>query len=93
MDTREITVSVGTVTAINEELAYTAGLSRQGRSDNVHYGVPGQLLTLQSYANKALEAWVTNPGNTQALHELRKCAAIAIRALETEGCPRRGELV
>lgn len=89
MDTRVITITPEVEAAINEELAYVASLSARGRSDEAHYGTPGQVLTLQVYARKALDAWVTNPGNDQALHELRKCAAIAIRALVTEGCPRR----
>lgn len=91
MDTRIISISQDTAEAINEELAYIGRLSSIGRSDEVHYGTAGQLLTLQTYARKALDAWVMNPGNDQCLHELRKCAAIAIRALETEGCPRRAQ--
>ncbi len=89
MDTREIRATAEVVKAINEELAYTATLSAQGRSDEVYYGLPGQLLTLQRYARKALDAWVDNPGNDEALHELRKVAAIAVRGLVLEGCPRR----
>ena len=89
MDKRVIQVSIGTVTAINEELAYVATLVDQGRSDDTNYGLPGQLLTLQTYARKALDAWVENPGQDEALHQLRKVAAIAVRGLETEGCPRR----
>ena len=89
MDTRTIKVSQDTVDAINGELEYISTLSQQDRSDEVHYGTVGQIATLQTYARKALDAWVMNPGNDSTLHELRKCAAIAIRALETEGCPRR----
>ncbi len=89
MDTRVLQITTEVVTAINEELAYTATLQEQGRSDAVHYGTEGQLLTLNTYARKAIDAWVNNPSDEQALHQLRKCAAIAVRALLTEGCPRR----
>ena len=77
------------VRAINEELDYTSSLVEVGRSDDRDYGLPGQLLTLQTYARKAIDAWVENPGNDKALHEVRKCAAIACRALVREGCPTR----
>ena len=90
MDQRVMQITPEVVTAINEELAYTASLADLGRSDTVHYGTAGQVLTLQAYAQEALTDWVTNPGADAALHTLRKCAAIAIRALLTEGCPRRG---
>lgn len=89
MDKRVIKLSQPTIDAINDELEYVSRLSDAGRSDEVHYGTAGQILTLQTYARKALDAWVANPGNDQALHELRKCAAIAVRALETEHCPTR----
>lgn len=89
MDTRALELTPEVITAINEELAYTATLAEQGRSDEVHYGTAGQILTLQVYAQQAMYAWVDNPGSNAAFAELRKCASIAIRALLTEGCPRR----
>ncbi len=89
MDQRVMQITPEVVTAINEELAYVATLSELGRSDTVHYGTAGQVLTLAEYSQQAVTDWVTNPGNDNALHTLRKCAAIAIRALLTEGCPRR----
>jgi len=89
MDKRVIRLTPEVIEAINEELAYVATLGEQDRSDDVHYGTAGQVLTLQTYARKALDAWVDNPGNDEALHQLRKVAAIASRALVTEGCPRR----
>ncbi len=89
MDERVMTLTDEVIDAINEELEYVSTLRAQGRSDTVHYGTAGQILTLQEYSQRALNAWVTNPGEDQSLHELRKCAAIAIRALLTESCPRR----
>ncbi len=90
MDQRVMKLTPEVIDAINEELAYTATLVDQGRSDATHYGTEGQLLTLNTYSRAAIDAWVTNPSDNQALDQLRKCAAIAIRALLTEGCPRRG---
>ena len=86
-DKLELTSEV--IDAINGELAYTASLQEQGRADMSDYGVAGQLVTLQSYARRAQEAWVDNAGEQQALDVLRKVAAIAIRALIVHGCPRR----
>ncbi len=90
MDTRVMELTPEVISAINDELAYVATLSEQGRSDTVHYGTAGQLLTLSTYTQRAIDAWTENPGNDGALHNLRKVAAIAVRALLTEGCPRRG---
>jgi len=89
MDTRVLKLTPGVIDQINEELAYIPTLAEQGRSDEVHYGTPGQLLTLKVYIDKAIAAWVANPGNDQSLHEIRKVAATAVRALLTEGCPGR----
>ena len=89
MDNRILTLTPEVIDALNEELAYQGGRAAAGRTDGVHYGTAGQLLTLLVYAQRAIGDWVNNPGNDEALHSLRKCAAIAIRALLTEGCPRR----
>ena len=89
MDTRVLTLTDEVISALNEELAYIPTLAAQGRSDEVHYGTAGQLLALKVYTDRAIAAWVTNPGNDESLHELRKVAATAIRALLTEGCPYR----
>lgn len=77
------------ISAINGELAYVATLQEQGRADASDYGVTGQLLTLSTYTRKAVDAWVNNGTEEESLHGLRKVAAIAIRALIKNGCPRR----
>jgi hypothetical protein len=77
------------IDAINGELKYQATLSDQNRADSTDYGVEGQLVTLTVYTRRAQEAWTDNAGSKQALDVLRKVAAIAIRALEQYGCPRR----
>ncbi len=89
MDNRKLRLTNEVIDAINEELEYQGSLLAQNRTDGIHYGTAGQALTLLEYADRAARAWVTNPGNDETLHNLRKCAAIAIRALLTESCPRR----
>lgn len=84
-----IQMSDGVIEALNEELAYQSTLPDSGRADAVDHGVAGQLVTLQVYTNEALVAWTKTKGDAAALHALRKVAAIAIRALEEHGCPRR----
>ena len=60
MDTRVLELTPEVISAINEELAYIPTLSEKGRSDEVHYGTAGQLLTLAVYADRAIDAWVAN---------------------------------
>lgn len=79
----------GVIDAINGELQYQATLLDQGRADSTDYGVEGQLVMLAVYTRRAQEAWTNNAGSEQALDVLRKVAAIAVRALEQYGCPRR----
>lgn len=77
------------IDAINEELAYQSTLQGSGRADAESHGVAGQLVTLNVYTQEANVAWTKKAGNDAALDALRKVAAIAIRALEEYGCPRR----
>lgn len=89
MKTKKLELTQEVITAINEELVYTSRLHKLGRADQEDYGVEGQLITLATYTRKAQDAWVNNAGPQPSLHELRKVAAIAIRALLLCGCPRR----
>ena len=77
------------IDAINEELAYQSTLQGSGRADALEHGVAGQLVTLAVYTREAELAWAKTAGDEGALDALRKVAAIAIRALETYGCPTR----
>jgi hypothetical protein len=86
-----ITMSPAVIEAINEELAYQATLPGSGRADANDHGVAGQLVTLQVYTAEAMVAWTKTAGDEKALGALRKVAAIAIRALEQHGCPRRNQ--
>lgn len=86
-----ITMSQPVIDAINEELAYQSTLQGSGRADAREHGVEGQLVTLQVYTQEAMVAWTKSAGDEKALDALRKVAAIAVRALEQYGCPRRGQ--
>ncbi len=88
-----ITMSETVIDAINGELAYQSTLQGSGRADAVEHGVAGQLVTLSVYTNEAMVAWAKHPGDDDALDALRKVAAIAVRALEQYGCPKRGPSV
>jgi hypothetical protein len=81
--------------AINSEFHYQSLLQESGRADAVDHGVTGQLVCLRVYLRKAEAAWTLKAGDEPALHEIRKIAAIALRALQTYGCPQRnlGDIV
>jgi len=74
------------IAAIDSELEYQNLLTR---TDGKDHGVAGQLVTLERYARKANDAWTDNAGENEALHALRKCATIAIRALILYGVSAR----
>ncbi len=90
MDTQQVQLTPEVIAALNEELAYQNSIAGTSRADDINdNGVAGQVITLNTYARKANDAWALNAGDEKALNELRKCAAIAIRALVRHGCPRR----
>jgi hypothetical protein len=84
-----IELNPATIAAINSELQYQASLPDQGRPALGLHGVEGQLVTLAVYTRRAFEAWTDNATSEQALHGLRKVAAIAARALILYGAPQR----
>ena len=85
---KPITISRGVIEALNEELAFQSiGDSECVAAEDD--GVSGQLVALATHNRRAQDAWTGNASVMPALHELRIIAAIAIRALELYGCPRR----
>lgn len=58
-----------------------SGITRADRDKEV----PPHILLLEAYAAKAREAWIVKGSNKQALQQIAKCAAIAIRAMERVG--------
>lgn len=84
------------VEALWAELQYQDGLPI--RTADEAKDVPGFLSLARVYMRKAEDAWATQPATaqpdntvqvTEALHGLRKIAAIAIRAMIYNGVVRR----
>ena len=59
------------------------------RTDGHTHTVGEELVLLQVYLRRALDAWVDNPGDNAALNEIRKIAAISVRCIENHGAPSR----
>lgn len=89
MDKDKVFMTQEVVDCINLELEYQNQMVGTDRADTKDHGLPGQILTLQTYARRANDAWTNNGGEMQALHEIRKCAAIAVRAMVRFGCVNR----
>lgn len=50
----------------------------------------GDFVTMMmQYQSNLVAAWTNNPGDAQALHIMRKLAAIAVNCMEQHGAPRR----
>jgi hypothetical protein len=47
------------------------------------------LVLLNHYIVEANQSYVRNRSATQSMHEIRKIAAIAIKAMEVNGAPKR----
>jgi len=75
--------------AIEGERAYQDGLGIDRTFSEGRHEVAGHLVMMDTYLKKAVWAWTSNPGNHQALHEIRKIAAIAVRCMEQHGAPQR----
>lgn len=77
---------------VNLERAYQDGFVPEGetvgsgitRADR-DKEVPPHILLLEAYAAKARDAWMIKGSNKQALQQIAKVAAIAVRALERVG--------
>lgn len=87
---KEIRLSPEIIDAIDEEFAYQAKIIANNGADGVDHGVASQLVTLDTYTRSAIDAWTNNSSERFSLDQLRKVAAIALRALELYGCPTRG---
>lgn len=88
-------VSKGAVfNQIIKEREYQDSQREAGRFTEEVLPLPGELVCLQYYLNKALDKYISLPGEapTPSLHELRKVVAIGVRALEHHGCPEREAL-
>ena len=67
---------------------YFASHSKAEAIDNTR-PLSAELLMIKQYAWKAADAWMFDPFDDNALHEVRKIVALGVRCLENHGCPRR----
>lgn len=51
----------------------------------VEHTVGNFVTMLQYYQNELVNCWTNNPGDEQALHVMRKIAAIAVNCMEQHG--------
>lgn len=73
---------------IDSERSYQDSLSPD-RTDGHQHSVGEELVLMDVYLRRALDAWVDNAGDASALNEIRKVAAIAVRCIENHGAPNR----
>ena len=59
------------------------------RTDGSDKQVGSYLTMMRHYMTKAEEAWTMNRGDSAALDNVRKIAAIAVRCMEEHGAPTR----
>lgn len=69
---------------IDKERDYQDSLDSD-RTVGVPHQVGSYLTMLRSYMTKADQNWTDRAGDTAALHEIRKIAAIAVRCMEEHG--------
>lgn len=60
-----------------------------GRTDGREKSVGDYLTLIRTYSAKADAAYYGSPGDTPALHEIRKIAAICVQCMEVHGAPQR----
>lgn len=75
--------------AIDTERAYQDALPPTRTDTQGEHSVGEHLVLLKEYVDRALKAWVDNPGDDPALHVVRKVAGIAVRCMEQHGAPKR----
>ena len=73
---------------IDGERDYQDSLSPD-RTVGVQHQVGSYLTMLRSYLAKAEQQWTNTAGDSAALSEIRKIAAIATRCMEDHGAPER----
>jgi hypothetical protein len=84
MSTREEVYSV-----ISEEREYQDSLRKTGRFENERHPLTAEIVMIESYARKVVDAYTDSKGTDAARHMIRKLAAICVRTMETEGPLRR----
>ena len=62
------------------------------RHDKVDQSVPAELAMMKVYLDRAFQGFANHYGDQWALDEIRKVVALGVRCMETNGCPRRGQV-
>lgn len=77
--------------AINEERDYQDNMKvgPDGRTDGRIKSVGDYLTLIRVYSAKADNDYSGCPGDVEALHQVRKIAAIAVQCMEVHGAERR----
>jgi hypothetical protein len=74
---------------ISEERDYQDSLRKAGRFEDERHPLTAEIVMMESYVRKVLDAYTDTKGTEAALHMIRKLAAICVRCLETEWALRR----
>lgn len=73
---------------LDEERDYQDALP-PSRTDGTPHTVGNFLVMMETYMRRAFDAWTMNPGDQQALDNIRKIGGICVQAMEKHGAPRR----
>jgi hypothetical protein len=63
--------------------------NRQDQKWPAYHETSEELTLLRHYMRQADEAWAVNHGDNEALNEVRKAVAVAVRCMEKHGAPLR----
>lgn len=74
--------------AIDIERSYQDELP-SGRTDGSNKSPDDYLVMFGTYLRRAEDGWTNHPDNVQALDNIRKLGAIAVRCMEEHGAPHR----
>lgn len=81
--------------AIDSERDYQDFLKKDRTSNptdgtrSIDHTVGDFVTMMQQYQNNMVAAWTNNPGDEEALHVMRKIAAIAVNCMEQHGALHR----
>lgn len=73
---------------VDGERTYQESLGSD-RTDGRNRTVGDELVLMDVYLRRAFDAWADYAGDTAALEQIRKVAAIAVRCMENHGAPGR----
>ena len=74
---------------INGEREYQDALVQRGVYEKQVHTVGEEILMICHYSDLAKESWTKNYGDTEALKQIRKIAALCVRCMENHGATPR----